>query len=594
MLLLLHHVRSDKMGIATKLALMSKIGRRMPNEDMAMAEERLNSILEIEGMDTNHDGIIDSVLPMKDVPNPVMISKNTIEDMQLSEWAKQQGSTRGGRALFHRIISMPTTDVPLLLKRQQGILNVLPEWQATMDGLSRLESDVLWMYTLPEKLEDAWPIPLLFPSLPILRRINGSDSMLRLYHLYRIWLTPLLQLVIPVMSILGPWFYLRYRMGWKLSIFQYFQLIRFVLQQAMADSNADFYQKSTRMFTFMLYGFMFVYGIVQSIDISRMLHSVRRRLLTRIRNIKRFVDDAHDIVSRWDQSGIPKPMIPSGMAGIHALWLNKGLRDSISNLMARLYGLDVSLSCRQLMMKNGWSFVKYNDQSKDIGATLCYGMRNPILGEGQKKNPVCLSKNIVITGPNAAGKSTYVRSIGANIICSQTLGISCSKGMEASPVSAILSYMRIRDVVGSQSLFEAEVDQCSSIIRVATEIQNNGSSAVIFFDEPMHSTPPLEGEAAAYAVLEHLGNLPNIRTIATSHYHRLTQLPSKAWTNLSMDAIYNKDTDGYTFPYKIRSGPSFQSIAIELLRGTDRLPSSVVQNAIKFKSRICKQKPDAA
>lgn len=570
------------MGIATKLALITKT-KQVSDDDMTMAKQKLNNMLDIDTTETSIDDVLERVFPRRNVPNLAVISENTLDDLQLTDWAKKQGYTKGGRALFHQIMSMPTTDIQMLLRRQSNIRNALPEWSETMNELAQLEHDVLWIYTLPEKLHDVWPIPLLFPSLPLLRRMNGSDRMLNMYHFYRIWLTPLLQLVIPVMSVLGPWFYLRYRIGWKLTIVQYFQLIKFVMQQAMAD--ADFYQKSTRMFTFMLYGFMFVYGIVQSIDISRMLFSVRRKLLDRISNIKRFVDTAYDLINKWEPNSISKPIIPSGMSGIYALWLHSDLRHSVADLMDRFYDLDVSLSCRKLMIEHKWSFVKYHDPSC---ATKCYGMRNPVLDNSQKRNPMCLSKNIVITGPNAAGKSTYVRSIGANIVCSQTLGISCSKRMETCPVSAILSYMRVRDVVGFRSLFETEVDQCSTIIKAATEIQKKGQRAVIFFDEPMHSTPPLEGEATAYAVLQHLGNLSNIRTIVTSHYHRITSLPTDMWVNLSMDANYNKSTGTYVFPYRIRNGPSFQSIAIELLKETDMLPPSVVQNAIKFKSDICK------
>jgi hypothetical protein len=577
------------MGIATKLALITKT-KQVSNENMAIAEEMLNNMLDIEDHDGVYNEVIDRVFPIQNVPSPTIISENTLEDMQLTDWAKGQGYTKGGKALFHQILSMPTTDISMLLKRQQNIQNASPEWSGTMTELAYLEKDILWIYTLPEKLNDVWPIPLLFPSLPLLKRINRSENILNLYHFYRIWLTPLLQLVIPIMSILGPWFYLRYRIGWKLTIVQYFKLISFVMQQSMVD--ADFYQKSTRMFTLMLYGFMFIYSIVQSIDISRMLFSVKKKLVSRIHNIKRFVDEAYELVNKWNPGIISKPILPSGMAGIYTIWLNGDLRKQIADLMSRFYELDVSLSCRKLMIQNDWSFVKYHEKQNTISKTKCYGMRNPILGDKQRKNPMCLAKNIIITGPNAAGKSTYVRSIGANILCSQTLGISCSKNMEIVPVFAILSYMRVRDIVGSRSLFETEVEQCSNIIKTATEIQKNNQNAVIFFDEPMHSTPPLEGESAAYAVLEHLGTLSNIRTIVTSHYHRLTKLPAEKWVNLSMDAIYNEKTDQYMFPYKIRQGPSFQSIAIELLKGTDKLPSSVVQNAIKFKSDICKPNTD--
>ena len=571
------------MSIATKLAILSR--DRMKNPEMCYATERLNNMMDIEDFTISQD-LFETVFPAKKIVEPAFISINTLDDLQLTEWCKNQANTQGGRNLFHKIVSNPTTSISMLKDRQNMIKRIQPGWQEKVQQLAKIETDLLWIYSLPEKMGDVWPLPLLFPTLPLLNRINKSSRTLHMYHIYRIWLTPLLQIFLPIMSILAPWFYLRYRMGWKLSIVQYFKLAMFLIKQSMEGISAQ--QKSKQLFMIAMYGFMFIYGIIQTIDVSRMLYAVRNKMMDRVKNIKAFVEGAHSLVSVWDNTGIPCPNIPNGMAGIHDLWLDNGLRENISALIARFYELDVFLTCRRLVDTNGWSFVRYKQAYSSNLEHLCIGMRNPVITGKQTSNPMCLSKNIVITGPNAAGKSTYVRSIGANILMSQTLGICCAKKMVVSPVSAILSYMRVRDIVGTASLFETEVTHCSNIIKAAKEIQNANGSAVVFFDEPMHSTPPLEGQAAAYAVLKYLGELPNIRTIVTSHYHRLTELSSSQWTNISMDAIYDKTSDSYQFPYRIRSGPSFQSIAIELLKGTDKLPSSVVQNAIKFKSAIYK------
>ena len=549
-------------------------------------QERWKTMLDVEAANIPAD-IFDRVFPAAPVPNPAVLNDNTLEDMQLADWCRSQCHTQGGCDLFYKMVSRPTTNINLLMYRQDMIQRAHPEWQSLMKELAGLEKGTLWLFTLPERMEDVWPLPLLYPSLPVLRKINRHPTCLTAFHAYRIWITPILQIVIPVMSILGPWLYMRYRMGWKLTLGQYFQLAKFMFMQSLAGATT--YEKASRISMLFMYAFMFIYGIIQTIEISKMLHAVKKQMVERVQNIQRFVREAHHLVSQWFPGPVPPcPIIPSGMAGMHALWLDKPLRDSIASLVSRLYELDVSLACRRLM-DEGWTPVKYRLSKPNKTHQMCYGMKNPVLTGKQTTNPMCLSSNILVTGPNAAGKSTYVRSIGANIILSQTLGICCAQRMEASPVSAILSYMRVQDLLGTGSLFETEVAHCAGILRTAAAVQEHGGSAVIFFDEPMHSTPPMEGEAAAYAVLQHLGNMPNIRTIVTSHYHRLTELPASRWRNVSMDA--KKTPAGtYVFPYRIQPGPSFQSIALELLHGTDKLPASVVQNAIKFKSSISKSK----
>lgn len=576
------------MGIATKLTFLLKRDF-VTNKELVSAQENLHTMMDIDNGDSSEHNaeILGRILEAPADPAGAVMGENTLVDMQLDGWARQQAYTQGGRELFYRIVSSPTTSTRLLKQRQGLTRRIRPEWEDAVQKLSAIEGDLLWLYKLPSSISDAWPLPLLFPSMPLLRRINKYQRGLDLYHFYRIWLTPMFQISLPVMSIIGPWLYLRYRMKWKIGIVQYFRLIKFLIGQAM--EGADFRQKSSRLFTILLYGFMFLYGIVQTIDVSRMLHSVRKKMLERMRNIAIFVDGAYELVSQWHPDGIDKPVLPAGMAGIYAVWLDGSLRNSIAALLRRFYELDVHLTCSVLVSRGGWTFARYkNNKNKKSTVCRCSRMRNPVLPASQVDNPAFLDKNLIITGPNAAGKSTYVRSIGASIICAQSLGICCAGRMVISPLHAILSYMRVRDVVGTGSLFETEVANCSNIIKTATGMQEAGKTAVIFFDEPMHSTPPLEGEAAAYAVLEHLGRLPLIRTVVTSHYHRITDLPKASWANLSMDAVADKKTDGYVFPYRIRPGPSFQSIAIELLRGTDKLPASVVQNALKFKSAINK------
>jgi DNA mismatch repair ATPase MutS len=121
-------------------------------------------------------------------------------------------------------------------------------------------------------------------------------------------------------------------------------------------------------------------------------------------------------------------------------------------------------------------------------------------------------------------------------------------------------------------------------------------------DEPMHSTPPTEGMATAYAVIEYLSKLNGITLIITTHFHKLVKLEElypDRFINLSVDAIAVNaakatkaaiaDTSNktqYIFPYKIRRGYSYLCIAIELL-DIKEFPPVIIENAIKMKNKIC-------
>ena len=83
-----------------------------------------------------------------------------------------------------------------------------------------------------------------------------------------------------------------------------------------------------------------------------------------------------------------------------------------------------------------------------------------------------LNKNIIITGPNAGGKTTYVKTILSNVILGQTIGISYSIKSQMILYDTINSFMRVSDILGTRSYFEAEAEYCLNMINKAVEISN--------------------------------------------------------------------------------------------------------------------------
>jgi DNA mismatch repair ATPase MutS len=107
-------------------------------------------------------------------------------------------------------------------------------------------------------------------------------------------------------------------------------------------------------------------------------------------------------------------------------------------------------------------------------------------------------------------------------------------------------------------------------------------------DEPMHSTPPIEGVAVAFSVAEYLANIKGVTLIITTHFHNLMELEDKykkLFINLSVNANYNDKTKCYDFNYKINKGGSKQIIAIELLE-KNKFNKNIIKSAIEIKNKL--------
>ena len=110
-------------------------------------------------------------------------------------------------------------------------------------------------------------------------------------------------------------------------------------------------------------------------------------------------------------------------------------------------------------------------------------------------------------------------------------------------------------------------------------------------DEPMHSTPPIEGVAVAFSVAEYLANIKGMTLIITTHFHNLIELEDKyksLFINLNVNASFNEKTNSYEFNYKINRGGSKQIIAIELLE-KNKFNKNIINSAIEMKNKLYNQ-----
>jgi hypothetical protein len=179
-------------------------------------------------------------------------------------------------------------------------------------------------------------------------------------------------------------------------------------------------------------------------------------------------------------------------------------------------------------------------------------------------NIVDLPNNIIVTGPNAAGKSTFIKSVALSILLSQTLGIAPVKNMELSCFKYISTYLNIPDTKGKKSLFQAEMEQVAKNLDIIKNLKKDEFSFIIM-DELFNSTNFYEGVSGAYAIGDKLSSFDNNITILTTHYNYLTKLSDTGkYQNYYFDAIVNDDC--VLCDYVIRKGKSNKGVALELLK----------------------------
>jgi DNA mismatch repair ATPase MutS len=169
------------------------------------------------------------------------------------------------------------------------------------------------------------------------------------------------------------------------------------------------------------------------------------------------------------------------------------------------------------------------------------------------KNTVSLDKRLVITGPNASGKTTILKMTMLNILFSQQLGHGFYEaGTRIRPYHQLHSYLNIPDTSGRDSLFQAESRRCKEILDKLTGEVPTGTTAhwgqrhFCIFDELYSGTNPYEAIASAYGYIMHLTKYDGVDFMLTTHYIQLCKLFQSQKTESESnkgEKIANNSTD---------------------------------------------------
>ncbi|MBP9996589.1 MAG: DNA mismatch repair protein MutS [Lachnospiraceae bacterium] len=175
------------------------------------------------------------------------------------------------------------------------------------------------------------------------------------------------------------------------------------------------------------------------------------------------------------------------------------------------------------------------------------------------------NKNLinVITGPNMAGKSTYMRQVALIVLMAQIGSFVPAKKANIGIVDRIFTRVGASDDLASgQSTFMVEMNEVANILRNAT------SDSLVILDEIGRGTSTFDGLSIAWAVIEHIANtkLLGAKTLFATHYHELTELEDKM-NNVNNYCIAVKEKgDDIVFLRKIIRGGADKSYGIQVAK----------------------------
>lgn len=271
------------------------------------------------------------------------------------------------------------------------------------------------------------------------------------------------------------------------------------------------------------------------------------------------------------------------------------LRDAIAGEMERIQRtakavakLDVLASFSFVAERNHYVRPAINEK----GVINIKGGRHPVVeqmisGEMFISNDTYLDNNkycvSIITGPNMAGKSTYMRQAALIVLMAQIGCFVPASSADIGLVDRIFTRVGASDDLASgQSTFMVEMNEVANILRNATV------NSLLILDEIGRGTSTFDGLSIAWAVIEHISNkkLLGAKTLFATHYHELTELEGKM-NNVNNYCIAVKEKgDDIVFLRKIIKGGADKSYGIQVAKLAG-VPDMVIDRAKEIVAQLC-------
>ncbi|MBO1437480.1 DNA mismatch repair protein MutS [Meiothermus sp. CFH 77666] len=248
--------------------------------------------------------------------------------------------------------------------------------------------------------------------------------------------------------------------------------------------------------------------------------------------------------------------------------------DEVRQAAQVLAELDVYATLAEAAVEYGYSRPRF---SRDGTLSIRAG-RHPVVERSSLFIPNDLSMSpsarlLILTGPNMAGKSTYLRQTALIALLAQ-IGSFVPAESATLPLFDRI-YTRIGasdDIAGGRSTFMVEMEELATILHNATD------RSLVLLDEIGRGTSTYDGLALAWAACEHLHDRVRAYTLFATHYFELTALPERLSAARNAHVAAREEAGGLVFYHQVLPGPASKSYGLEVARLAG-LPAEVLARA---------------
>ena len=446
--------------------------------------------------------------------------------------------------------------------------------------------------------------------------LNKSSSCMFLLSFLNIS-SPLMQVLAPVLMLILPFLFIKL-LGLPVTINSYIEMLKKVLKDnSMIKLITNFWSASMnqKMYIMMTVGLYF-YNLYQNFLSCRQFYKNAYYIIEKMNNIKTYLDytihkmdlfskkldnlekynkfkeKLNEMKNRMKSLYETLNYLPKKCASFKTLTCFGNIMKDFyilyeseewHNIMLYSFGfngyIDNLLGIKENVMNNKLNNVTYTKRNK----LKFYDLHHPAIKDNSIKNNIDLKKSIILTGPNAAGKTTMLKATIINLLFSQQVGLGFFKKCILNPYDFIHCYINIPDDCSRDSLFQSEVRRCKVFLDLIKK--NPDKRHFCVFDELFSGTNPYEAISSAFSYLNHIVKNKKIRFLLTTHFIRLCKLfrKHKKIVNFNMNTTIENDKAFYT--YKMIKGISETKGGISVLKDLN-YPESILKDARKILSDL--------
>jgi hypothetical protein len=441
--------------------------------------------------------------------------------------------------------------------------------------------------------------------------LNKSEYFLQFMSLYNL-ASPILSLLTPIFILIVPFFIIKMK-GLELSVSEYIEVLKVLAEShAIGKLFTQFNDVTINEKIYLLLSAAFyIFSIYQNIHVCIKFHANMIKIHNHFNEINKYLDYT---IKSMDNYLVYASEYPTQNEFCKALREKKQkleeLMKKISTIteykltsfkkvqeigfvlkyfyelydetvynetIAYSLGFNGYIDCLEGLQNNieerkinYSSFVKSKGKSQFKNSY--YG---PLKDENPIKNTVKFKKNIILTGPNASGKTTILKSTLINIILTQQFGCGFYDSAQLNPFKYIHCYLNIPDTSGRDSLFQAEARRCKDILDIVKT--NEDETHFCGFDELYSGTNPDEAVTSSTAFLNYLIKNKNVSCILTTHFIKVCKKLGKNKSILNCHMDTEKKENKLVYKYKLVDGISEVKGGVAVLTAMD-YPKEIIYN----------------